>query len=198
MSGLLYGLDKELAEREAAKRDVALEEKVAGWLSDVTGEDVDADLLESLRDGVILCKAMNAVKPGAIAKINESKMPFKQMENIANFLKACRSELGMAEHNLFTTADLFDGKSIVNVTNGVVSFSRAAEKAGYTDVPSLGPRERATLGGPKKEWKGNPNAAVSKWNQGSSETMDRTEIDKSMSPTFGADNAKQVWGKDEK
>ena len=36
-------------------------------------------------------------------------MPFKQMENISNFLKACRT-LGVAEHDLFETVDLCEGK----------------------------------------------------------------------------------------
>lgn len=36
-------------------------------------------------------------------------MPFKQMENISNFLKACRV-LGVAEHDLFETVDLFEQK----------------------------------------------------------------------------------------
>lgn len=147
--------------------------------------------MESLKDGTILCKAMNTVKPGAIKKIHESKMPFKQMENIQSFLKACRSELGMAEFDLFTTADLFDGKSIVNVTNGLVSFSRAATRAGYAGT-SLGPKESAK--GALKEWDVNPNASVSKMNQGSVETMDKRGIDMSSNPTFGADNSRKVWG----
>jgi hypothetical protein len=33
-------------------------------------------------------------------------MPFKQMENISNFLAACRKALGMRENDLFTSADL--------------------------------------------------------------------------------------------
>ncbi|GBG30485.1 Calponin-1 [Hondaea fermentalgiana] len=188
----LYGLDKELAEREAAKRDPDLEERVRAYLEELTGEDVGEDLLESLKDGTILCKAMNAVKPGVIKKIHESSMPFKQMENIQSFLRACRSELGMAEFDLFTTADLYDGKSIVNVTNGLVAFSRAASRAGYTGT-ALGPKEADKQ--EAREWAHNPNAGISKLNQGSVETMDKKEIDRSGNPTFGADNAKKVWGK---
>lgn len=42
-------------------------------------------------------------------QVETSKMPFKQMENISNFLKACRV-LGVAEHDLFETVDLFEQK----------------------------------------------------------------------------------------
>jgi len=151
--------------------------------------------LEALHDGVIICKAMNAVKPGAIKKINESKMPFKQMENIANFLKACRTELNMAEFDLFTSADLYDGKSVVNVTNGLIAFSRAAAKAGYKGT-SLGPKE-ATARKSKKVYKFNPNSTISKINQGSVETMEKREAYDSRTPTFGADMAKRFWGSKE-
>lgn len=47
-------------------------------------------MAEGLKDGKILCKyrlvicflnsrVMNALRPGSIAKINENKMPFKQV-----------------------------------------------------------------------------------------------------------------------
>lgn len=37
---------------------------------------------ETLKDGVLLCKLVNTLKPGTVKKINESKMAFKCMENI--------------------------------------------------------------------------------------------------------------------
>jgi hypothetical protein len=36
---------------------------------------------------VLLCKVMNALEPGVIRKIHASKMPFKQMENISQFMQ---------------------------------------------------------------------------------------------------------------
>mmetsp|Transcript_7090 Transcript_7090/g.11262 ORF Transcript_7090/g.11262 Transcript_7090/m.11262 type:complete len:153 (+) Transcript_7090:352-810(+) len=121
-------------------------------------------------------------------------MPFKQMENIANFLKGCRERLHMKEYDLFTTADLYDGKSIVNVTNGLVAFSRAATKAGYAGT-CLGPKESTAR--KSKTWDINPNASVSKLSQGSVATMDKTHIDMSSNVTFGADNSKEMWGSSE-
>lgn len=36
---------------------------------------------------------------------------FAQMENVSNFLKACRA-VGVAEHSLFETVDLYEGKDL--------------------------------------------------------------------------------------
>jgi hypothetical protein len=69
------------------------------------------DFHESLKDGVLLCALLNAIKPGTIPekKINKSKMPFKCMENITAFIKASR-ELGVPEPDLFETQDLWGAK----------------------------------------------------------------------------------------
>jgi hypothetical protein len=69
------------------------------------------DFHESLKDGVLLCALLNAIKAGTIPekKINKSKMPFKCMENITAFIKASR-ELGVPEPDLFETQDLWGAK----------------------------------------------------------------------------------------
>ena len=40
-------------------------------------------------------------------RINASKMPFKQMENVTAFIGACR-KLGVLEKDLFSTVDLYE------------------------------------------------------------------------------------------
>jgi len=102
-------------------------------------------------------------------------MPFKQMENISNFIKACRT-LGVPEYALFTTPDLYDGKSIVNVTNGIVALgSKAQTIPGYSG-PSLGAKNDAKKGGAKKsKWKiGSGGGGMSKMMMGSAGVMERS------------------------
>merc|ERR1712232_1010190 len=134
--------------------------------------------------------AMNVVKPGTIKKINKSPMPFKQREDIANFLGACRAVLKMKEFDLFTTADLYDKKSVVNFANGIVAFSRAAVREGF-DGPSLGPKEAKVEDKRKSKWKIGENKEPSKLMMGSVATMERGYISKSGDITFGHDMSKK-------
>mmetsp|Transcript_2824 Transcript_2824/g.4472 ORF Transcript_2824/g.4472 Transcript_2824/m.4472 type:complete len:273 (-) Transcript_2824:261-1079(-) len=187
-----FGLDKELAEHEASKRDPEAERKVRDYVEQLSGKHFESDdMLESLHDGVLLCLMMNHVKPGAIRKINESKMPFKMMENISNFLRACRSELNMTEADLFTVPDLYDRVSIVNVTSGIIAFSRSADRNGFKG-PSIAPKEaRKSF---IKRWslsKSRASASVSKLNMGSAGIMDRSALDTSHNITFGAEQSGQ-------
>ena len=176
-----YGLDKELAAREEAKRDPAIEAQVVRLLEELSGETVGADLLESLKSGEILCKALNTVVPGAV-RINENtKMPFKQMENITNFIRGCRENLHMKEFELFTTADLYDGKSVLNVTNALVAFSRAAQRYGYNGFV-IGPKEAVPEA--TKHWELGENAEVSKLSLGSSQTMQTDKVHDSTGPAW--------------
>jgi hypothetical protein len=46
---------------------------------------------EALKDGVYLCKLINTIQPGSVKKVNTTKMAFKQMENIGNFLTGCEN-----------------------------------------------------------------------------------------------------------
>jgi len=128
------GLDADLAAKDAAKFNPDDENKVAEWVGAVTGmKKGGADFMEWLKDGTVLAKLGNDITGGKAAiKANVSSMPFKQMENIANFIAACRKHIGMRENELFTTADLYDGKSRVNVVNGLIACSRAASKGGFS------------------------------------------------------------------
>ncbi|KAJ3090895.1 hypothetical protein HK102_002345 [Quaeritorhiza haematococci] len=135
----LYGLDKELAERAAAKYDPEREAKVRWYIEEVSGEKFANDgFQESLKDGVLLCKAMNKIMPENPIKITTSKLAFKQMENIANFLDRME-KLGVPAHDRFLTVDLYEGKNMLQVIDSIFALSRHAVKKGF-DGPLLGPK----------------------------------------------------------
>ncbi|RKP06851.1 calponin homology domain-containing protein [Thamnocephalis sphaerospora] len=139
MTDVIQGLDADLRERLAAKHDPVREQQAREWIEQVTGESFpeDTSFLVALRDGVILCKLMNTLRPGTI-KYRASRMPFIQMENINKFLEGAR-DLGCPAADLFQTVDLYEEKNPPQVVDAIFSVSRHAAKAGC-DVPILGPR----------------------------------------------------------
>lgn len=76
--------------------------------------------------------------PNSGIKPNVSQMPFKQMENINNFLVAL-DKMGVPKYDQFQTIDLFEAKNMVQVVDTIFAFSRNAVKKGYTDI-LLGPK----------------------------------------------------------
>lgn len=114
------------------------------WMEKVLGEEVPKLDQPTLKSGVILLKMSNKVL-GKNAKIQTSKMPFVQMENIAKFLEHVK-ELGCPDFESFQTIDLFENKRFESVLTCIYSFARIAKKQGK-QVPSLGPDlvEKRTL-----------------------------------------------------
>ncbi|KAF2368581.1 Calponin domain [Trinorchestia longiramus] len=126
-----------LSKRDPEEERVALE-----WLYAVAGEtppagDVPYDL--QLRDGQLLCRAINKLMPGAVKNINSSSSHFKMMENINKFTAACR-KYGVPDHDLFQTVDLYEMKDIVSVTGTIYALGRTTYKHPEWPGPWLGPR----------------------------------------------------------
>ncbi|KAI8609691.1 calponin homology domain-containing protein, partial [Chytriomyces sp. MP71] len=135
----LYGLDKELAEKRAAKYDPKREAEAQAYLEQLAGQPfAGASFHESLKDGVLLCKAMNTIVPEMPIKIVVSKMPFKQMENIGAFLDRME-KVGVPAHERFLTVDLYEAKDLNQVVNSIFSLSRHAAKRGFQGTV-LGPK----------------------------------------------------------
>jgi hypothetical protein len=130
-----FGLDRELAAKQAAKYDPALEEEARKFVCLKSGASIPAGqhCLSALKDGVALCQMINALRPGSVKKVNQGKMPFMQMENIANYLSACEA-YGVSGSELFQTVDLFEERNMNAVTLNILSVAR---KSGYA-VQSTG------------------------------------------------------------
>merc|ERR1719458_850150 len=118
--------------KQAAKYDANAEEEAAQWIQAITGTEVVGDFFGALCTGEVLCHLMNAIRPGTVPKVNEAGMPFKERENISNFLKACRA-LGVQEYALFSTDDLFDE----NYRNSVVQCLHALGSTIQRTVPDF-------------------------------------------------------------
>ncbi|KAK3902055.1 hypothetical protein C8A05DRAFT_15835 [Staphylotrichum tortipilum] len=136
-------LDKDLRKLRLDKYTPGAANEVRQWIEGVLGERVPGDdLLESLKDGVALCKLINlAVGPPGV-KFKKSPMPFVQMENISHFLRACQAPpLNLQEHDMFLTVDLYEQKDPAQVLQCIGAFSRAASTVKPSIFPTaIGPR----------------------------------------------------------
>jgi len=142
-----YGLTAEIATKMASKYSSEDEYQVLNWISGII--DIDApdesgrDLAhEWLKDGTKLCQLMNILSPGSIKKIHNSKMAFKQMENIGNFLKAAQT-YGVNSIDLFQTVDLYENRNLAQV---YVCMFKVSSTASANDFPGphIGVKAAAT------------------------------------------------------
>eukprot|EP01119_Soliformovum_irregulare_P013730 TRINITY_DN3684_c0_g1_i1.p2 TRINITY_DN3684_c0_g1~~TRINITY_DN3684_c0_g1_i1.p2 ORF type:complete len:130 (-),score=44.36 TRINITY_DN3684_c0_g1_i1:99-488(-) len=124
--GPVYGLDAELKAKRDASYDPQLENEAKTFISANSGVQIN-DFHEDLKSGVALCKMFNKFYPGKISKINTGKMPFIQMENIGNYLDACKAA-GIPVTDLFQTVDLFEAKNLNQVVLHILTFKRFVEK----------------------------------------------------------------------
>jgi hypothetical protein len=133
-----YGLDRELAAKAKAKYDPQLEAEARAWVEAVLGEALGPGTLQrELKSGEVLCRLINQIKPGSVGKVAASSMPFKQMENIAQYLNAS-SALGVPAFESFQTVDLFEGKNMAAVVTNLHSLGRRAQKVPGFTGPALG------------------------------------------------------------
>ena len=66
------------------KYDADLDAQARDWINQIVGTNIQMDnnpdtLQEALKDGFILCQLINALQPGSVPKINQSKMAFKMV-----------------------------------------------------------------------------------------------------------------------
>jgi len=112
------------------------------WIQAVTGENINTsgdmdNFHEILKDGTLLCRLVNELKPGSVKKINASAMAFKCMENINNFLTTATT-LGVPTQEQFQTVDLWERQNLNSV---VICLQSLGRKGGNFGKPSIGPKE---------------------------------------------------------
>lgn len=145
-----YGLSADVARKIRSKYDIGMEQDARRWIEEVLGEELVPgrdpneplgmdNFQKVLKNGVILCRLMNTLRPEKQIKVNDTKIPFKMMENIGKFLDAC-VEYGLSNADTFATADLYESGNMTQVVNGIFALGRMARKKGFQG-PTLGPKE---------------------------------------------------------
>ncbi|KAK5719586.1 calponin [Elasticomyces elasticus] len=145
MAASVSSLDADMRNLRLARYTPAAAQEVLTWIESTLGTQLPpGDLLETLKDGVLLCQLANLALPPPGIKFKKSQMPFIQMENISHFLRACEMPpLNMPAHDRFLTVDLFEAKDPAQVLQCLGAFSRVA----HTVNPS---RFRTTIGPSKR------------------------------------------------
>ncbi|KAF5287868.1 hypothetical protein FQA39_LY15644 [Lamprigera yunnana] len=136
------GFAAEAQRKINAKYSDELAQESLEWVKSILCEnfsvagDMD-NFYEVLKDGQVLCRLVNCIKPGLVKKINESQMAFKCMENINAFLEAAKT-LGVPAQETFQTVDLWERQNLNSV---VICLQSLGRKAGQFGKPSIGPKE---------------------------------------------------------
>ncbi|XP_074661027.1 muscle-specific protein 20-like [Tubulanus polymorphus] len=148
-----HGLTAEARSKIDGKYSIEQEIQAREWIEAIVGEKLTPgatgadNLHEALKDGKMLCKLINILAPGSVKKINDTKMAFKLMENIGNFLTAIE-RYGVSKTDAFQTVDLYENQNMTQVVLTIHALGRAAQKNQYAG-PVLGPKESV---GEKREF----------------------------------------------
>jgi hypothetical protein len=161
-----FGLDAEIQQKLDAKFDKNDAATALNWIASLAGTSVPAntDFHESLKSGVLLCKAANAISPGACPRINTMSAPFMQRENVVAYIDFCK-KYGVPA--TFVTQDLFEGDNLVAVIDNIFSLGGLAQTKGFRG-PALGVKHSAPNASSRKfEVPASGSSVVSRQTQGS-------------------------------
>ncbi|KAI8996184.1 hypothetical protein BC832DRAFT_299707 [Gaertneriomyces semiglobifer] len=138
-SSILTGLKKlgSTSLSRTGSHDSALNEadtnevEIKNWIAKTVGDDqskfADTPIQELAKDGVILVRLLNALRPTQQLKINTGKLVFAKMENINNYVTATQS-LGIPKQYMVSAEDIRDAKSGDLLCQNIASLRKVMEK----------------------------------------------------------------------
>ncbi|XP_042878200.1 myophilin-like [Penaeus japonicus] len=137
---------------EPHMRDTIKENDILIWIYNMIDEAARVDFEFFLKDGCILCKLMNRIKPGCIPEetITWEGARSKQ-KNIKNFLEQAEA-YGVPKEKLFHPEDLLHLRNVPRVTRCIYALAKlvAQDPNMGDDCPKLGD-EPSFLKEPKKK-----------------------------------------------
>ncbi|NP_001088510.1 uncharacterized protein LOC495380 [Xenopus laevis] len=133
--GPSYGMSRDVQSRIEKKYDEELEQRLVQWISLQCGDDVGTPeqgrqgFQQWLKNGLVLSKLINSLYPKGSQPVKipdpPPSMVFKQMEQVAQFLKAAE-EYGVVKTDVFQTVDLYEGKDMAAVQRTIVALGSIA------------------------------------------------------------------------
>eukprot|EP01090_Pellita_catalonica_P003808 TRINITY_DN1348_c0_g1_i1.p1 TRINITY_DN1348_c0_g1~~TRINITY_DN1348_c0_g1_i1.p1 ORF type:complete len:924 (-),score=286.60 TRINITY_DN1348_c0_g1_i1:477-3248(-) len=98
------------------------------WFEQALNVKINGNLTVALKSGVLLCRLISLIDPSLNVKFNRSRLPFKKIENITFFLKACDT-LGVKP--TFEPFDLYENKNENKVVLCLLSLGEMARSRGF-------------------------------------------------------------------
>ncbi|KAM9298925.1 transgelin [Gastrophryne carolinensis] len=134
--GPSYGMSRDVLSRIEKKYDEELEARLVQWIKLQCGSDIEDPpepgrygFQQWLKNGVILSKLINSLYPKGSPPVKipdpPPSMAFKQMEQVAQFLKFSEA-YGVGKTDLFQTVDLYEGKDLAAVQRTIVALGSIA------------------------------------------------------------------------
>ncbi|NXB78263.1 TAGL protein, partial [Donacobius atricapilla] len=116
--GPAYGMSRDVQSKIEKKYDDELEDRLVEWIVAQCGAAVGRPergrlgFQVWLKNGIVLSRLVNSLYPDGSKPVKIPDVPptmvFKQMEQIAQFLKAAE-DYGVVKTDIFQTVDLFEG-----------------------------------------------------------------------------------------
>jgi len=154
MAGSKKRTVSEIMKTEKTEEVEKKSKEIAGWIEGQLKEKLPKpNLRESLLDGVVLCKLINALAPGALKRYHKKpRMLAMKIENIGFFLATCKTRMNLPPALLFQPTDIHDDSnnlaSMSKVLN-VLSFLKGDDES--TMIQQLPDEDEDEDGAPKPE-----------------------------------------------
>jgi len=120
---------------DEAKEELEAKSKiVVEWMQELLKEPIVGDTLQDkLSDGVVLCKVVNALKPGCVRNFHRKpKLLMMKMENIGFFLSICKSRFNVPQNSLFSPQDVQEKREDhANMLRVLTVLMLLIKEAGY-------------------------------------------------------------------
>jgi len=125
------GIDKELQAKLMNKFDSGKADACLKWIAASTKKEVTGDFGADLKDGYLLCQLLKHISSKTYKKLHikakPTKQPFHCRTQIQNFVRGSK-ELGMAETDVCSSQDLYEGDNLNNVVNHLYALNAICYK----------------------------------------------------------------------